>query len=373
MTSQWRTGKKNLITDVPGLLVGNASDERMKSGVTVLSADTPFVASVDVMGGAPGSRETELLAPDKLVTQIDALVLSGGSAFGLDAASGVTNALREQKRGFAVGPVRVPIVPGAIIFDLINGGDHQWLVNPYPALGKAALSAASADFAIGSAGAGTGATTGSLKGGLGSASLVLPNGLVVGALVVANPHGHVTVADSRHFWAAPFEIDDEFGALGVAQTHDPLHIPVNNKFKAYAERYGTGEASKDGDASQHNDQHNDNSNNSAFTPEGMNTTIAIVATNAVLDKSQLKRLAVAAQDGMSRAIVPSHTPFDGDLVFAVSTEELAMTDASADPMLIGHAAAVCLSRAIARAVFHARTHNNDTLPSWSSLHAQEQQ
>ena len=367
MTSQWRTGEKNLITDVPGLLVGNASDEGIKSGVTVLSASTPFVASVDVMGGAPGSRETELLAPDKLVTQIDALVLSGGSAFGLDAASGVTNALREQKRGFPVGPVRVPIVPGAIIFDLINGGDHQWLVNPYPALGKAALSAASDDFALGSAGAGTGATTGSLKGGLGSASLVLPNGLVVGALVVANPHGHVTVPGSKHFWAAPFEIGDEFGALGIEQTHDPLHIPVNNKFKAYAELYGTGDDASEAAGELHDDG---DTRPSKSTPDGMNTTIAIVATNAILDKSQLKRMAVAAQDGMSRAIVPSHTPFDGDLVFAVSTEEVTMTDASADPMLIGHAAAVCLTRAIARAVFYARTHKSDTLPSWHSLHAQ---
>lgn len=362
--SDWRTGEKNLITDVPGLVVGNASDETVKSGVTVLSADTPFVASVDVMGGAPGSRETELLAPDKLVTQIDALVLSGGSAFGLDAASGVTNALRRQKRGFAVGPVRVPIVPTAIIFDLINGGNHQWLENPYPALGEAALASASDVFDIGSVGAGTGATTASLKGGLGSASLVLPNGMVVGALVVANPHGHVTVPGGKHFWAAPFEIGDEYGALGIAQRHDPLSIPVNNKFKAYAELYGTGDDDNEAGANDKNKK-----THSTKSPDGMNTTIAIVATNAVLDKSQLKRMAVGAQDGMSRAIVPSHTPFDGDLVFAVSTAEQAMADENADPMLIGHAAAVCLSRAIARAVFLATTHKGDTLPSWQSLHA----
>lgn len=369
MMSEWRAGEKNLISDVPGLVVGNASDEKIKSGVTVLSADTPFVASADVMGGAPGSRETELLAPDKLVTQIDALVLSGGSAFGLDAASGVTNALRRQKRGFPIGPVRVPIVPGAIIFDLINGGNHQWLDNPYPALGEAALSSASVNFDIGSVGAGTGATTASLKGGLGSASLVLPNDLVVGALVVANPHGHVTVPDSKHFWAAPFEIGDEFGGLGIEQIFDPLRIPVNNKFKAYAELYGTG----DDDASEARGASTvgSNTDHSTTSPDGMNTTIAIVATNAVLNKSQLKRMAVAAQDGMSRAIVPSHTPFDGDLVFAVSTAEQALADESADPMLIGHAAAVCLSRAIARAVFLATTHKGDTLPSWQSLYASE--
>lgn len=361
--SEWRCGEKNLVTDVPGLLVGNASDHDMKSGVTVLSAETPFVASVDVMGGAPGSRETELLAPDKLVTQIDALVLSGGSAFGLDAAAGVTNALRRQGRGFRVGPVQVPIVPGAIIFDLINGGNHAWYENPYPALGEAALESASDVFDIGSVGAGTGATTASLKGGLGSASLVLPDGVVVGALVVANPHGHVTVPGSQQFWAAPFEMGNEFGALGVAQTYDPLHIPVNNKFKAYEAMYGAGESNV-GSASVDNERPSP----STIAPDGMNTTIAIVATNAELDKSQLKRMAVAAQDGMSRAIVPSHTPFDGDLVFAVSTAEKSLADQSADPMLIGHAAAVCLSRAIARAVFLATYHKGDTLPSWQLLH-----
>lgn len=351
MTSEWRAGDRNLITDVPGLLAGNASDARLKSGVTVLTAQQPFIASVDVMGGAPGSRETELLAPDKLVTEIDALVLSGGSAFGLDAASGVANALRQQNRGFKVGPVRVPIVPGAIIFDLINGGSHQWTANPYARLGHKALTDASEDFALGTAGAGTGATTATLKGGLGSASLVLPTGLIVGALVVANPHGHVTVAGSQHFWAAPFEIDSEFGGHGLAQSHDPLRIPVNDKFKAYTELYGNGEPAES-------------------APEGMNTTIAIVATNASLDKSQLKRMAVAAQDGLSRAIVPSHTPVDGDLVFAVSTSQLSPVTDSADAMLLGHAAAVCLSRAIARAVFHAASHDGDTLPSWQSLYSQ---
>src|SRR6056297_1422676 len=134
-----QTGARNLITDVAGLRVGNAGDDALRSGVTVLTADAPFSAGVHVMGGAPGTRETDLLAPDRVVEQVDALVLSGGSAFGLDAASGVADGLRDMGRGFTVGDVRVPIVPGAILFDMINGGDKDWSENPYKALGRAAL------------------------------------------------------------------------------------------------------------------------------------------------------------------------------------------------------------------------------------------
>ncbi len=163
-------GPRNLITDVAGLRVGNAADPVLKSGVTVLTADQPFVASVHVMGGAPGTRETDLLAPDKSVQAVDALVLSGGSAYGLDACSGVVEGLRAAGRGFRVGPAVVPIVPGAIVFDLLNGGDKGWTVNPYAELGRRALEGAAADFALGTAGAGTGALAAMQKGGLGSAS-----------------------------------------------------------------------------------------------------------------------------------------------------------------------------------------------------------
>ena len=204
-------GPRNLITDVPGLMVGNAHDAAVRTGATVLLGDAPFVAGVHVMGGAPGSRETDLLAADKTVSEVDALVLSGGSAFGLDAPSGVADALRAAGRGFAVGDQRVPIVPGAIIFDLLNGGDKDWPENPYKRLGAEALAAVGADFALGSAGAGIGATTANLKGGLGSASMVLESGVTVGALVVVNALGAATVADGPHFWAAPFEIGGEFG------------------------------------------------------------------------------------------------------------------------------------------------------------------
>ena len=350
MATQWQSGERNLITDVQGLLVGNASDSHIKTGVTVLTARQPFIASVDVMGGAPGTRDTELLAPDKMVQQVDALVLSGGSAFGLDAASGVMDVMRSEKRGFEVGPARVPIVPAAIVFDLINGGDHRWSENPYALMGRNACRAAASEFELGTAGAGTGATTATMKGGLGSASLVLPDGSTVGALVVANPYGHVTVPGARHFWAAAFEMDDEFGGHGLAQGHDSSLIPVNDKFSAYVRMYG---ADKE----------------PIPPPQGMNTTIAIVATDVALSKSQLKRFAVAAQDGMARAIVPSHTPFDGDLVFAVSTAVAQPAEAVTDTLLLGHAAAVCLSRAIARGVYHASSFQGDTLPSWQSLYS----
>ncbi|HVW92353.1 MAG TPA: P1 family peptidase, partial [Devosia sp.] len=209
-----KPGPRNLITDVAGLRVGNAEDHAIKTGTTVLVADRPFLASVDVMGGSPGARETDLLNPDKLVEGVDALFLSGGSAFGLDAGSGVMDGLRAMGRGFRVGEATVPIVPGAILFDLINGGAKDWAENPYRALGARALANAAEDFALGTAGAGVGATTANLKGGLGSASLVLPNGITVGALVGANPTGSVTVGDRPNFWAAPFEMAGEFGGLG---------------------------------------------------------------------------------------------------------------------------------------------------------------
>jgi D-aminopeptidase len=345
---RWRVGPRNLITDVPGLLVGNAEDAGIKSGVTVLTSQRPFIASVDIMGGAPGTRETDCLAPDKLVEQVDALVLAGGSAFGLDAASGVMAALRDQGRGFAVGPVCVPIVPAAIIFDLLNGGASRWQQNPYPALGRQAYECARTHFDLGSAGAGTGATSATLKGGLGSASLLLPDGTVVAALVVANPHGSAVVPGSTAFWAAPFEVDNEFGGVGLPRAHDPFRLPRNEKLRAYEAMHGT-------------------SASGSQLPPGMNTTIAIVATDAQLNKAQLKRLAVAAQDGMARAIIPSHTSFDGDLVFAVSTAGRPLVSPVEDTMRIGHAASVCLSRAIARAVYLARPFAGDTLPCWQQL------
>ncbi|SDK96257.1 P1 family peptidase [Aliiruegeria lutimaris] len=329
-----KPGKRNLITDVPGLLVGNAKDETLKSGVSVLLGTEPFTAAVHVMGGAPGTRETDLLAPDKTVQQVDALVLSGGSAFGLDAASGVADALRAQGRGFAVGDQRVPIVPGAILFDLLNGGDKDWTENPYKKLGTAALANAAEDFALGTEGAGTGATTRSLKGGLGSASLVLDCGITVGALVAVNALGDVT-GNGPEFWAGPWEFGEEFGGLGPVRRHDSGAEPG---FK-----------------------------------HGQATTIAIVATDAALSQAEAQRMATAAHDGMARAIVPSHTPYDGDLVFTAATGARALPDPILSPMALGHAAATCLARAIARGVYSARPAAADPVPCWAQKFRPEEQ
>lgn len=322
-------GPRNLITDVAGLVVGNAADPVLKSGVTVLAADAPFVASVQVMGGAPGTRETDLLAPDKSVEAVDALVLAGGSAFGLDACAGVTAALREMGRGLRVGAARVPIVPGAIIFDLLNGGEKDWADNPYPLLGRRAFVARGLDFPLGTVGAGTGALTAMLKGGLGSASLVLDGGVTVGALVVANPVGSATTPGERHFWAAPFEVGAEFGGLGPD--------PRGGLLGPYKSRR-------------------------ALLPQS-STTIAIVATDARLSKAGCQRMAVTAHDGIARALVPAHTPHDGDLVFAAATGGFG--EVPVDLLAIGVAAAHCLARAVARAVFHAAPAVGDLLPCWS--------
>jgi D-aminopeptidase len=289
------------------------------------------------MGGAPGTRETDLLHPDKSVAAVDALVLSGGSAYGLDACSGVSDALRATGRGFRVGSAVIPLVPGAIIFDLLSGGDKDWAENPYRALGRTAFEAAAPDFALGSEGAGTGAMTAMMKGGLGSASLVLPNRATVGALVAANPMGSVTTPGDRHFWAAPFEIDGEFGGVGPDPASGLGRSLESRKIAAMIER--------------------------------ANTTIAIVATDATLDKAQCQRVAWAAHDGIGRACVPAHSPGDGDLVFALSTGARPLPAPDRDLAVIGHAAALCLSRAIARAVYLARPAPNDLLPCWSDLNA----
>lgn len=318
-----QTGPRNLITDVAGLRVGNAHNALIKTGSTVLVADSPFTCGVSVMGGAPGTRETDLLAPDKTVQQVDALTLSGGSAFGLDAASGVADALRTAGRGFAVGTQTVPIVPGAILFDLLNGGDKNWATNPYKAFGAEALATATRDFSLGSVGAGAGATLASHKGGLGSASMMLPSGHMVGALVAVNALGDAS-PDGQHFWAAPWEIDTEFGGRGPLKSV-PTGLP-NTKLSSH------------------------------------NTTIAIVATDADLTQAQCTRMATAAHDGMARALVPSHTPLDGDLIFGVSTNAKPMQDDMPDTLWLGHAAATCLARAIARGVWHATPAEGDVLP-----------
>ena len=336
----FHTGPRNLITDVAGLRVGNATDPRLKSGVTVVLCDEPAVAGVQVLGGAPGTRETDLLEPQNSIATIHAVVLSGGSAFGLDAASGVQAALRERNIGVEVGGFRVPIVPAAILFDLRNGGDKDWgRYPPYRELGYEAVQTATVDFAIGTAGAGTGALTFGLKGGLGSASTVLDSGVTIGALAAVNPTGSVTVGHSRHFWAAPFEIGDEFGGLGYP---DPLPEDARKILLKYRDRPvgGLGEAGS--------------------------TTIAVIATDAVLTKAAAKRLAISAHDGFARAIWPTHTPADGDLVFALATGRSGIelgADAAID---LFAAAGATMARAISRGVHAAAPADGDLFPVWSS-------
>jgi L-aminopeptidase/D-esterase-like protein len=324
-----RAGARNLITDVAGLRVGQAEDARVRTGVTVLVGDNPMSAVCDIRGGAPGTRDVASLDAVALVGHVDAIVLSGGSAFGLDAPAGVTSVLRAQGRGFEIAPgaPRVPIVPGAILFDLANGGEKDWgEETPYRALGARAVEAAAADFALGNAGAGYGAVAGKYKGGLGSVSAVTEDGFTVGALAAVNAVGSPLIPGTDVFWAFPFEQNGEFGGrrLGRDIALD-LDLPADMKGARPLE----------------------------------NTTIAIVATDAVLTRPELARIAVMAADGFARALRPVHTPFDGDVVFVVSTakKELASLRAR-EIMRLGSIAADCIARAIARGVYEAKSLGN---------------
>ena len=327
----------NLLTDIAGIHVGSAEDHALASGVSVVLFEQPATASIAILGGAPGTRDTALLEPEMTVERVDALVLSGGSVFGLDAAGSVMTGLAAMGRGFPIRDVRVPIVPQAIVFDLLNGGNKSSLQNPdarpYHRLGLQALQAAQKQFALGSHGAGYGATLPDLKGGLGSASALLPDGTRIGALVVVNAVGQVTIGEGPHFWSAPYECNQEFGGLGWPA--NLLPEALKPKFKG-----GTGE----------------------------NTTIAVIATDAALTKAQCKRLALAAHDGLARAIRPVHTPMDGDVVFAASTAPEGQSPIHAGALaLLCHAASDVLARAIARGVYEATALPfADALPAYQS-------
>lgn len=326
-----KPGPRNLITDVEGISVGNATDEKVETGVTVLRCEHAYVAAADVRGGAPGTREIDVLSSENLVGRADAIVLTGGSVFGLAAADGAASALSVAGVGLklsAKGPA-IPIVPAAVLHDLGNEGDKTWgETPPYRSLGMEAARNASADFELGAAGAGRGAMAGMVKGGLGSASLMLESGVAVGALVAANPVGSVYMADRETFHAWPYEIDGEFGGRKPPkkpETADPF--PEQSRLHMRVEA-------------------------------GASTVIAIVATNADLTNAEAKRVAMMAHDGIARAVRPAHTAFDGDVVFAVSTAKRKLP--SEPPPLrhslvarIGAAASDCLSRAIARAVYEA--------------------
>lgn len=310
-----------MITDVPGLLVGNATEPHIGTGVTVILAEEPAVAAVDVRGGGPGTRETDLLDPAATVERVDAITLSGGSAFGLDAASGVMAGLAARGRGFAVGAARVPIVPGAILFDLLNGGDKGWEGHPpYLQLGRDALEAADQDFHLGSVGAGTGCTTATVKGGLGSASAISATGHVVGAIVAVNAAGSPLFGDGPHFRAGHYERDGEFGGLGVPQ--QIVDEAGDPRLKGGISRFAT--------------------------------TIAVVATDAVLSPVQARRLAIMAQNGLALSLFPVHTPLDGDVVFAMATGRKPLEAPLPDLARLGALASIVLARAVARAVHEAR-------------------
>ncbi|HWG07237.1 MAG TPA: P1 family peptidase [Beijerinckiaceae bacterium] len=321
----------NLITDVAGVTVGHAQDDGLASGVTAILFDAPAAASIAIHGGAPGVRDTALLEPEMTVSGVDGLVLSGGSAFGLDAMGGVQAVLRNRGRGFKVRNATVPIVPGAILFDLANGGDKNWgLKPPYWDLGRAAAEAAAQTFDLGTCGAGTGATTANLKGGLGSASMTTSTGYIVGAIVAVNAIGSATIGTGRHFWAAPYEIGAEFGGLALPAPWPSDALTLRLK----------------------GDQ-----------PE--NTTIAVVATDAALDKTQLKHIAIMAQDGLALALRPAHGVLDGDIVFAAATGRHPRPADLRDLTEIGAIAATVLARAIARGIYEARALSFPAaLPSW---------
>jgi L-aminopeptidase/D-esterase-like protein len=319
-----KVGKQNLITDVPGIKVGNSYDGTIRTGVTVIIPDEPAIASADIRGGGPGTRETDALNPDCLVDVVHGIVLSGGSAFGLDAAGGVMANLKAQKIGFNLGDAIIPIVPSAILFDLLNGGDKEWgIKSPYFDLGFAAAQTISKNFDLGNVGAGYGAIAGGLKGGLGSASFVFFDGeseISVGAIAAVNSMGSLTMPGSPTMWAFPYEQNDELGKQPMPEEN--ARIDLDFFFEL---------------------------------PTGKNTTLVTVATDAVLTKPQARRVAIMAQDGLARAIRPVHSPFDGDSVFVLSTGKCELLDPVVGVSKLGMLAADCVARAIARGIYQAES------------------
>lgn len=308
-------GPLNTICDVPGLSVGNAEDPDLTTGVTVIVPDQPAVAAVDHRGGGIGARDTVLLGPGSTVQEIHAIALSGGSAYGLDAAGGVMHTMRAEGRGFQIGGEVVPIVPSAIIFDLLCGGPKTWDRPVWWELGRNAYAARSQNVLQGNVGAGMGATAGAMKGGLGSVSLV-SDAWTVGVLSIANPVGEVLIPETDTFWAWMFERDSELGnqippSAPLRPTDPPGAAPLAN------------------------------------------TTLSVVATDVALTKDQAVRIAIMAQDGMAQAIRPVHSPYDGDTVFVMSTAQRHASLTPHDITALGTEAAECVARSIARGVYEA--------------------
>ena len=318
-------GKKNLITDVDGILVGNAHNEKVATGCTVITPIEGSIASADVRGGAPGTREVGALNPYNLIDTVDSIVLSGGSTWGLEAASSVANYIGATGRGYKPSSEakNIPMIPGAILYDLANGGNKDWNKKPpYSELGIQAASKVSNNIELGNFGAGYGAKAGSLKGGLGSASFILDDGIQVGGLFAVNSYGSTVNSETGQFWSATDEYNDEFGNKGV-----PSYSPSNPL---------------SGTANQE-------------TLPGQNTTIGVVATNVKLDSRAAKRIAIMAHSGMSRAIRPIHSPVDGDVIFVLSTGTLDKELNLNDINIIGELGARVCSRSIARGVYEAKS------------------
>jgi D-aminopeptidase len=334
-----RTGPRNLITDVAGLQVGHADDADVKTGVTVIVPDEAAVAACDVRGGGPATRETDALSPENLVQEVDGIVLSGGSVYGMGAADGVAAWMGARNRGFSMrstpGIPPSPILPTACLYDLANGGDKAWGEEPpYRRLGVQALEAASAEFALGTVGAGFGANSGGVKGGLGSASAVSGDGITIGALAAVNSLGSAIAPGGKSFWAATVEMNAEFGGLGT------------EGLVAGPEDYGR-----------------------AMRPR-TNTTLACVATDVALTRVEAERIAIMAQDGLARALRPAHAPFDGDVVFVLSTAQREASEEMPRPVLVtrlGALAADTLARAIARAIYEATALPGSDIPAWRDL------
>ena len=338
-TTVSRTGPRNLITDVAGLQVGQAHDANIQTGVTVIVPDKAAVAACDVRGGGPATRETDALSAENLVQEIDGVVFSGGSVYGMAAADGVAAWMGARNRGFTMratpGIPPSPILPTACLYDLANGGNKAWAEEPpYRKLGVEALEATSADFALGTAGAGYGANSGGVKGGLGSASVISGEGITVGALVAVNSLGSAIAPGGKSFWAAPVELNGEFGGLGT------------EGLVAGPEDYGR-----------------------AMKPRA-NTTLACVATDVALTRVEAQRIAIMAQDGLARALRPAHAPFDGDVVFVLSTAQHEAPEDTPRAVLVtrlGALAADTLARAIARAIFEATPLPGSAIPAWRDL------
>ncbi len=315
-TLQNKVGRRPSLTDVEGILLGHFTSRERPTGCTAVTGRVPFTAGVDVRGGAPGTRETDLLRPENTVDRVDAIFLSGGSAFGLETAAGISRYLEEKGRGFDTGAARVPIVCGAILFDL-SLGDARIFPNAESGY-QAIKTATDSPVQEGNVGAGAGATVGKLlgaehamKGGLGSWAWERPDGLRVGAVAAVNSAGDVVDPASGKIIAGARKNDGS----GFADTMAQLR--------------------------------------KGYTPGSLfreNTLLAVVATNATLTKTQCTKLAQMAQDALSRCINPSHTPWDGDAVFAISTGKWASGGKAADVGLIGALAADVLATAILRGV-----------------------